>query len=118
VIVTKSFSGNAGVYTAKRGSTTLRRAGTISRGTGEAVTAGSLSADGQTIVLRTYDRAYVWRRARGQSVAAALERHPCVARAHLLREGQGEAIALARNGRAFYTVSEGRTPAIRRYHAR
>lgn len=118
VIVTKSFSGNAGVYTAKRGFTTLRRAGTISLGTGEAVTAGSLSADGQTIALRTYDRAYVWRRARGESVAAALERRPCAARADLLREGQGEAIALARNGRAFYTVPEGRTPAIRRYQTR
>jgi hypothetical protein len=118
VIVTKSFSGTAGVYIAKRGSTTLRRAGTISLGAGEAVTAGSLSADGQTIVLRTYDRAYVWRRARGQSIAAALEDRPCAARADLLSEGRGEAIALVRDGRAFYTVSEGRPPAIRRYRAR
>jgi hypothetical protein len=118
VIVTKSFAGTAGVYVAERGSTTLRRAGAISLGTGEAVTAASLAADGRTIVLRTYDRAYVWQRARGQPIAAALERRPCRARANLLREGQGEAIALARDGRAFYTVSEGRTPAIRRYRAR
>lgn len=118
VIVTKRFSGSAGVYVAKRGSAALRRAGAISLGTGEAVTAASLSANGQTIVLRTYDRAYVWRRARGQSIAAALAHRPCRARADLLREGQGEAIALAHDGRAFYTVSEGRTPAIRRYRVR
>lgn len=118
VIVSKSFDGVAGIYVSRRGATTLHRAGAISLGTGEAVTAASLSEDGRTIVLRTYDRAYVWRRARGQSIAAALARRPCTARADLLREGQGEAIALAGNGRAFYTVPEGRTPAIRRYLAR
>jgi hypothetical protein len=117
VIVTKSFGGNAGIYVASRGAATLRRAGTIALGTGEAVTAASLSADGRTIVLRTYDRAHVWRRARGESIPAALERRPCSARANLLREGQGEAIALTHDGRAFYTVPEGRAPMIRRYQA-
>ena len=30
-------------------------------------------------------------------------------------EGQGEALAVDRNGRALYTVPEGKRPAIRRY---
>jgi hypothetical protein len=120
VIVEKSFSGRAGVYVADRpaaGATpaTLRRSGRLSLGVGEAVTAGDVSGDGRTIVLRTYDRAFVWVRRDGERVDAALRRRPCVARADLLVEGQGEALALTPSGRAFYTVPEGPRPAIRRY---
>ena len=78
VIVTKSFGGAAHVYVARRPSsrrvTTLRRTATLDLG---AVTAGDVSADGRTIVLRTYDSAYAWRRRAGESVAAALRRRPC-----------------------------------------
>ena len=116
VIVTKSFAGRARVYVARRPSsrrvTTLRRTGTLDLG---AVTAGDVSADGRTIVLRTYDSAYAWRRRAGESVAAALRRKPCAIKAGLLAEGQGEALALTRDGGAFYTVPEGTEPALRRY---
>ena len=119
VIVTKSFGGESGVYVARRpqagAPTTLRRTGTIRLGAGGAVTAGDISADRRTIVLRTYDRAYVWRRRAGETVAAALRRRPCRADADLGAEGQGEAIALTRDGRAFITVPEGARPALRRY---
>jgi hypothetical protein len=74
-----------------------------------------VSADGRTIVLRTYDSAYAWRRRAGESVAAALRRKPFTVKAGLLVEGQGEALALTRDGRAFYTVPEGTEPALRRY---
>jgi hypothetical protein len=121
VIVTKSFGGEARVYVARRPSsrraTTLRRAGSMSLGVGEAVTAGDVSADGHTIALRSYDRAFVWRRRAGESIAAALLRRPCDADADLLREGQGEALALTADGRAFYTVPEGSRPALRRYES-
>ncbi len=116
VIVTKSFTGAGRVYAARRPSSrrvsTLRRTGTVDLG---AVTAGDVSADGRTIVLRTYDGAYAWRRRAGESVAAALRRRPCTIKAGLLGEGQGEALALTRDGRAFYTVPEGTEPALRRY---
>jgi hypothetical protein len=122
VIVTKSFGGEARVYVARRPSsrqvTTLRRGATIRLGAGAAVTAGDVSADGRTIALRTYDQAYVWRRGAGETIAAALRRRPCRADADLLREGQGEALALTRDGRAFITVPEGRRPALRRYESR
>jgi hypothetical protein len=115
VIVEKRFAGRAGVYVAAPGSSTLRRRGGLSLGVGEAVTAGDVSADGRTIVLRSYGRAYVWTRHGGERVAAALRRRPCSPPNDLLFEGQGEAIALTRSGRAFYTVPEGVRPAIRRY---
>ncbi|MDX6721359.1 MAG: hypothetical protein QOJ63_3613 [Solirubrobacteraceae bacterium] len=120
VIVAKSYSGRAGVYVADRPSTgatpaTLRRSGRLSLGVREAVTAGDVSADGRTIVLRTYDRAFVWVRRDGERVGAALRRRPCAAQAGLLVEGQGEALALTAAGDAFYTVPEGSRPAIRRY---
>lgn len=121
VIVSKSLGGPAGVYAARRPSsgqvTTLRRTGTIELGPVEPVTAGDVSADERTIALRTYDQAYIWRRRAGESVAAALRRRPCRAAADLLGEGQGEALALTSDGRAFVTVPEGTGPALRRYES-
>ncbi len=58
------------------------------------VTAGDVSADGRTVVLRTYDRLFVWSRRRGESLPAVFRRQPCTARADLLLEGQGESVAL------------------------
>lgn len=114
-IVTKNLGGAADVYTATRAGA-LKKAATVELGLGQAVTAGDVSADGRTIVLRTYDSAYVWRKPRAQSLAAALEREPdCTAGAELLDEGQGETLALSRDGRAFYTLPEGAKPVLRRY---
>lgn len=118
-IVTKAYDGKAGVYAtragASRGTVTLRRAGTLSLGPGAAITAASVSSDGSTVALRSYERAYVFARRGAESLARTLRRRPCVAGAELAGEGQGEALALARDGRAFYTVPEGRHPVIRRY---
>lgn len=121
VIVSKSFGPPGGIYVARRPSsrtpTTLRRAGTLRLDEGDAVTAGDVSADGRTIVLRTYDRAFAWRRRAGETVAAALRRRPCVIDTNLLGEGQGETLAATRDGRAFYTVPEGSRPLLRRYES-
>jgi len=111
-IVTKSFSGDAAVYTARKPGR-LRRAGSIRLGIGEAVTGGD--SDVREVVLRTYDRAYVFTRRPGEPLARALRRHPCAAGADLLPEGQGESLALARDGRSFYTLPEGRDPILRQY---
>ena len=118
-IVSKSFGGTAGVYTAAKpsatGPTTLTRTGTLSLGIGEAVTAGDVSADGRTVALRTYDRAFVWSKTPKASVAATLRRRSCSPAVSLLNEGQGEALALSRHGTSFFTVPEGANPALRRY---
>ena len=121
VIVTKAPGGVARVYVAPRpataATTTMRRAGTVSLGAGEEVTAGDVSANGRTIALRTYDRAFIWSRRSDESLAAALRRRPCASSADLLIEGQGEALALTRGGRAFYTVPEGNQPPLRIYRS-
>ncbi len=109
VIVTKDFGGTAGVYSGRQ----LRRVATLELGVGQAITAGDVS--GRTIVLRSYDRAYVWTRRGSEPIARALKRKPCLAAANLAAEGQGEALALSRDGRAFWTVPEGPRPALRRY---
>lgn len=119
VIVSKNYGGQARVYAARRPSpgqvTTMRHTGTIELGPAKPLTAGDVSADGRTIALRTYDQAHVWRRRAGESVTAALRRRPCRADADLLAEGQGEALALTADGRAFITVPEGARPLLRRY---
>jgi len=112
-VVTKSFGGENRVYTAK--GNTLRRGPLVPVTPGEAVTAGDVSADGRTVVLRSYDRALVWTRRKGEPLARALGRKPCVAGAELAEEGQGEALALAADGRSFFTVAEGERPPLRRY---
>jgi hypothetical protein len=114
-IVTKSYGGLANVYSGR--SATLRLVAKLSLGLGQAITAGDVSADGRVIVLRSYSRAFVWTRRGSESVAAALRREPCVAPADLSEEGQGETLALSRDGRAFTTVPEGPRPALRRYRA-
>jgi hypothetical protein len=76
-----------------------------------------VSADGRTIALRSYARAFVWRRRGGESIAAALRRRPCSPPVGLFAAGPGEALALTAHGGAFYTVPEGASPAIRRYAA-
>ena len=113
MIVTKDIGGRSEVYIAGRNG--LRKALTLRLGVGQLVTAGDVSADGRTIVLRTYDRAFVWTKRRGESIATALRRAPCAAGTDLIAEGQGEALALTRNGRAFYTVPEGAGAPLRRY---
>ena len=118
-IVSKSFGGTAGIYTAARpsatGPTTMTRAGTLSLGIGEAVTAGDVSADGRTVAVRTYDRAFVWSKTAKASVSSTLRRRSCSPVLSLLNEGQGEALVLSRHGTSFYTVPEGESPALRRY---
>ncbi|HLM26914.1 MAG TPA: hypothetical protein VK304_08110 [Thermoleophilaceae bacterium] len=112
-VVTKSFGGENRLYVAREG--TLRRGPLVPVTPGEAVTAGDVSADGHTVVLRTYDRALVWTRRKGERLTQALRRKPCAAGVDLAREGQGEALALAENGRSFFTVAEGTRPPLRRY---
>jgi hypothetical protein len=121
-IVTKAFDGNSGVYVAAHPSatatTTLHRAARLRLGFGGLATAGDVSADGRVIVVRTYTGFVAWERRRGDSLARAMRRIPCAGRVSLASEGQGEALALTANGRAFLTVPEGLNPVIRRYAVR
>ena len=70
-----------------------------------AATGGDISADGSEVIVRTYTRAYLWARAPGSTVAAALAAPPC--ELGLIAEPQGEALAFAADLGGYYTVSEG-----------
>ncbi len=84
---------------------TLAQVGELRTGLGEAVTGGDVSADGSTVVLRTYLSVLVFDRPSGSTLAQALTGTPCEARAPA--EGQGEALALLADGTGAVTLSEG-----------
>jgi hypothetical protein len=121
VIVTKRLSGSSGVYatrapapgvsTARR----LRRVGTLNLGLGGLATGGDVSANRRIVAIRTYTDLYAWGRRPGASLAATLTRRPCDGQVSLVDEGQGEALALSRDGRSFFTVAEGSAATLRRY---
>ena len=58
-------------------------------GVGQPLTAGDVSADGRTIVLRSYDRAFVWTRRRGESLAARAQARAVHRRRGPARRGPG-----------------------------
>ena len=82
------------------------------------MTAGDVSADGQIVVLRGYDRLAVWVRHGREPLTTTLGRAPCLSPTSLAGEGQGEAIALDRRGASFATVAEGSPAVLRRYAVR
>jgi hypothetical protein len=113
-VVTKEEDGNSGVYRAAAPLTpgavrTLERVASIALGPralgAQFATGGDISPIGDAIVVRTYFTAFLWRRASGQSVAAALggarQAIPIAA------ETQGEAIGFASDGSGYFTASEG-----------
>jgi hypothetical protein len=69
------------------------------------LTAGEISADGQQILLKSYDTVLYWKRAENESVTQALGRLRDIT-APYIREVQGEAICFPVNGKGYFTVSE------------
>lgn len=67
--------------------------------------AADISADGQEILLKTYNNIYYWQR-NNRSISQTLSSPPLSIR--YKREPQGEAIAWQRDGLGFYTLSEKR----------
>jgi hypothetical protein len=144
VIVTKVTKGSlAGVYraadaaTAPAGATiALQRVGVLGTATGSdlaeqlaalaglgdvanSVTAGSASPRAGVALIRTYTgvSAYVW--PKGTSLATALLASPCRAPAPTdPRFPQGEAVALAANGKDYITASEGVGTPLVQFRAR
>jgi hypothetical protein len=137
IIVTKEIvAGDSGVYRATQsmlaagggllelvrtiGKTALTPAGTppedasaLVRGVGWLPTGGDISPDGSLIAIRTYATVFVWAREDGQSIGEALASAPCEAPSAV--EPQGEAIAFAAEGDAYFTVSEGAQPPLYRF---
>lgn len=69
------------------------------------IVAGDISIDGKEILLKSYTSVYYWRRASKESLDSLLSTEPLLLPYE--RERQGEAIAWARDGSGYYTLSEG-----------
>ena len=68
-------------------------------------TSGDISPDGRAIIVRTYTRAMLWERKAGTSVADAFAAgEPCPV--PLAQERQGETLAIAPDGRSYFTLGE------------
>ncbi len=74
------------------------------------VTAADISPDGMQVLVRTYGNVFHWKRKPGESLEEMFSREPATV-SHT-SEIQGEAIGFSRNGKGFYTASEGRTPSL------
>jgi len=77
------------------------------------ISAGDLSPDGQHLLLRREDGAWMWSRGPGETIAAALANPP--RRMPVIgppAEPNGEAIAWSTDGRGYYTLSEGKRQPI------
>lgn len=73
-------------------------------------TAGDISADGTDIIIKTYDKAFLWTRQPGESMADAFMRAPI--RVPYTPEPQGEAVAFPVDKSGFFTTSEIRQEVI------
>lgn len=75
-------------------------------------TGGDVSADGASIIIRTYFAAYIWRRDPARPLWEAAIQQGC--QVNLATEPQGEAICFTPDG-DLITISEGKHPTIYRY---
>ena len=118
-IVTKTVTGTSEVFRfipgTAGGSLTPTRVRSIPMPAGGNLeaTGGSVSPDGSTIVVRTYDRVLRWHRAPGVTVADALAGTPCVDT--LAWQPQGESVAFAADGRSLSVTSEGSSSSVTAY---
>jgi hypothetical protein len=70
------------------------------------IVAGSITTNGQEILLKDYGKIYYWKRERNEPLTQVLATSPI--ELPYVREQQGEAIAWSRNDKEFFTLSESR----------
>jgi hypothetical protein len=114
-IVVKAASGVSPVFRAPAplafgGSMVMQKTVTLTFGAaplsgGTTTTGGDISATGDSIAIRTYGSAFLWRRVAGATIAQALATEPCPI--PLAAEGQGESLGFKVDGTGYYTLSEG-----------
>jgi hypothetical protein len=69
------------------------------------ITAADVSADGKQVLVRNYEKVFYWRRNAAEPIWQTLKRAPL--ELPYKQEKQGEAIAFTRDGKGYYTTSEG-----------
>jgi len=122
LIVTKDLLGGRGIVfrgdaDAPAGTTAvLERVGQLSLGLGRGVTGADVTANGDTVALRTYLGVVLYPRPAGTRLWRAFTQPSCRGAApSLLAEPQGEAIGFVPGGRAYLTVGEGAHPPLHRF---
>jgi hypothetical protein len=75
------------------------------------ITSGDISANGQEVLLKSYQQIYYWRRQPGESIEALLRRPPVLL--PYAPEPRGEAVAFGHDGSGFFTLGED----IKKYRA-
>jgi hypothetical protein len=68
------------------------------------ITSGDISANGQEVLLKSYQQVYYWRRRPGEAIEALLRRPPMLL--PYAPEPRGEAIAFALDGTGYFTLGE------------
>ncbi len=69
------------------------------------ITAADVTADGKQILVKSYEKVYYWQRQANQPIWQALKTTP--KELVYKQEKQGEAISFTRDGKGYYTTSEG-----------
>jgi hypothetical protein len=77
------------------------------------VVAGDISADGNKVLIKTYEKVFYWERNAGEHIWETLARVP--KELPYTVDGISEAIALNKNSTYYYTVPEGANPVITKY---
>jgi hypothetical protein len=70
------------------------------------IVSGSISTDGQQLLLKDYEKVYYWKRLPNETLTKVFTRKPI--ELPYEREYRGEAIAWSRDGHHFFTLSEGK----------
>lgn len=93
----------------------LERVGTFRPGASPfaSVTGADLSADGSVLAVRTYGSVRLFERPAGADLADVLGGEPCTGPVPV--EAQGEAVAVAPDASASYTLPEGERPRLSRW---
>jgi len=127
-VITKDVGGNNEVFRAaapqsRRQPTILEKIATVTF-PGEtaselAATGADISSSGELIIIRSYNRASIWKRGPEQSVAEALAEggRPVLVPGPPV-EPQGEAIALTPDAVSYYTLGEGLAQPLFRFDRR
>lgn len=69
------------------------------------ITAGDISKDGRQVLVKSYTKVYYWKRDADEPIWKLLQKPPQILPYE--QEKQGEAIGFARDGKGYYTTSEG-----------
>lgn len=112
-IVTKRKSGESDVYCAAAPLRSGELEHVAELDLGGLATGGAVSLDGSVVAVRTYLDARLWRRDLARPLADAFRDPACPI--PVVLERQGEALAFTPDALGYYTVSEGRLPALHAY---